>query len=114
MIKNDMEIIGFGLERFGKMASIRTTQICDVIEIKKVAQIYGHRIGAMFLTNHSSHPDCSYPKLSDSEYIIQPGTKLVVIHKGKAETKFRQSYVTVVHNQHEFDIMASDLRRFCK
>ena len=96
------------------MASIRTTKIGDTIEIKKVAQIYGHRIGAMFLTNHSSSPYCRYPKLSDSEYIIQPGTKLAVIYKGKAETKFRESYVTVVHNQHEFDIMASDLRRFCK
>ena len=96
------------------MASIRTTKIGDVVEIKKVAQIYGHHPDMRFLTNHSSHPYCSYPKLSDSEYIIQPGTKLVVIHKGKAETKFRESYVTVVHNQHEFDIMASDLRRFCK
>lgn len=96
------------------MASIRTTNIGDTIEIKKVAQIYGHCIGAMFLTNHSSSPYCSYPKLSDKQYVIQPGTKLAVIYKGKAETKFRESYVTVVHNQHEFDIMASDLRRFCK
>ena len=96
------------------MASIRTTKIGDTIEIKKVAQIYGHRIGAMFLTNHSSSPYCSYPKLSDNERIIQPGTKLVVIGKGKAETKYRQSYVTVVYNQHKFDIMASNLRRFCE
>lgn len=96
------------------MASIRTTQIGDTIEIKKIAQIYGHHPDGRFLTNHSSHPDCSYPKLNDPQYIIQPGTKLAVINKGKAEIKFRESYVTVVHNQHTFDIMASDLRRFCK
>ena len=96
------------------MASIRTTQIGDTIEIKKICQIYGHHPDLRFLTNHSSHPDCSYPKLNDPQYIIQPDTKLSVIAKGKAETKYRESFVTVVHNQHEFDIMASDLRRFCK
>ena len=95
------------------MASIRTTKVGDTLTIKKIAQIYGHHPNGRFLTNHSSHPDCSYPKLNDPQYIIQPGTKLAVINKGKAETKFRESYVTVVHNQHEFDIMSSDLRRFC-
>ena len=96
------------------MASIRTTNVGDTIEIKKICQIYGHRPDGRFLTNHSSHPDCSYHKLNDPQYIVQPGTKLAVIDKGPAETKYRQSFVTVVHNQHEFDIMASDLRRFCK
>ena len=96
------------------MASIRTTQIGDTLEIKKICQIYGHSPDGRFLTNHSSHPDCSYPKLSDSQYIVQPGTKLAVIAKGKAQTKFSESYITVVHNQHTFDITASDLRRFCK
>ena len=96
------------------MASIRTTNVGDTITISKLAQIYGHHPETRFLTNHSDHPDCSYPKISDDECIIQPGTKLAVINKGKAETKYRQSYVTVVHNQHKFDIMASDLRRFCE
>ena len=96
------------------MASIRTTNVGDTITISKLAQIYGHHPDGMFLTNHSDHSDSSYPKLSDPQYIIQPGTKLAVINKGKAETKFRQSYVTVVHNQLKFDIMASDLRRFCE
>ena len=96
------------------MASIRTTNVGDTLTIKKIAQIYGHNPNGRFLTNHSSHPYSSYPKISDSQYIIQPGTKLAVIGKGPAETKFRESYVTVVHNQHEFDIMASDLRRFCE
>ena len=96
------------------MASIRTTNIGDTLIIKKIAQIYGHNPDMMFLTIHSDHPDCSYPKISDVEQIIQPGTKLVVIGKGKAETKYRQSYVTVVYNQHKFDIMASNLRRFCE
>ena len=96
------------------MASIRTTNIGDTLTIKKIAQIYGHNPNMRFLTNHSSHPDSSYPKLSDPQYIVQPGTKLAVIDKGPAQTKFRESYVTVVHNQHTFDIMASDLRRFCE
>ena len=95
------------------MASIRKTNVGDTITTKKIAQIYGHNPNGRFLTNHSSHPECAYPKLDDPQYIIQPGTKLAVIGKGKAETKFRESYVTVVHNQHTFDIMASDLRRFC-
>ena len=96
------------------MASIRKTNVGDTLEIKKICQIYGHNPDVRFLTNHSSHPECAYPKLSDPQYIVQPGTKLAVIDKGPAETKYRQSYVTVVHNQHEFDIMASDLRRYCK
>lgn len=96
------------------MASIRTTQIGDTLEIKKICQIYGHNPNIRFLTNHSSHPDCSYPKLNDPQYIIQPGTKLAVIDKGPAKTKYRTSFVTVVHNQHKFDIMTPDLRRFCK
>ena len=96
------------------MASIRTTKIGDTLTIKKIAQIYGHHPDGKFLTNHSSHPDSSYPKLNDPQYILQPGTKLPVIYKGSSQTKFRESYVTVVHNQHKFDIMSSDLRRFCK
>ena len=96
------------------MASIRKTNIGDTLTIKKLSQIYGHHPDLRFLTNHSSHPDCSYPKISDPQYIVQPGTKVAVIGKGKAQTKFRESYVTVVHNQHTFDIQASDLRRFCE
>ena len=95
------------------MASIRTTKIGDTLTIKKTAQIYGSS-NMRFLTNHSNHPHSVYPAISDSQYIIQTGTKLAVIDKGPAETKFKESYVTVVHNQHTFDIMASDLRRFCE
>lgn len=96
------------------MASIRTAKIGDTLTIKKITQIYGSHTELRFLTNHSSHPDCAYPKLNDNEYIVQPGTKVAVIGKGKADTKYRQGFVTVVHNQHKFDIMASDLRRFCE
>ena len=96
------------------MASIRTTNVGDTLTIKKIAQIYGHNPAGRFLTNHSAHPYSTYPKLNDPQYIVQVGTKLAVIDKGPAQTKYRQSYVTVVHNQHKFDIMASDLRRFCK
>ena len=94
------------------MASIRKTQVGDTLTTKKIAQIYGHHPDGRFLINYSDHPYASYPKTSDPEYIIQPGTKLAVIDKGPAETKFKQGYVTVVHNQHKFDIQASDLRRF--
>ena len=96
------------------MASIRTTNIGDTLTVKKVAQIYGHNPDGRFLTNHSAHPYSAYPKISDPQYIIQPGTKLAVIDKGPAQTKWNESYVTVVHNQHKFDIRASDLRRFCE
>ena len=96
------------------MASIRTTNIGDTLEIKKIAQIYGHNPNGKFLTNHHNHLYCAYPKLDDPQYIIQVGTQLAVINKGPAQTKYRESYVTVKHNQHVFDIMASDIRRFCK
>ena len=96
------------------MASIRTTNINDVLTIKKVAQIYGHHPQMRFLTNHSNHPDCSYPKVQNHNDILKSGTQLKVIGKGKAQTKYRESYVTVIHDNQEFDIFASDLRRFCK
>ena len=96
------------------MASIRTTQIGDTLEIKKIAQVYGHRKDHLFLTNHSDHPYCQYPKITDTTHIITPNTKVAVIAKGKAQTKYRESFVTVVHNNITFDIMSSDLRRFCK
>ena len=96
------------------MASIRSTKIGDTLEIKKISQVYGHHKDHLFLTNHSSHPYSSYPKETNPSRIVQPGTKIAVIAKGKAETKYRESYVTVIHNNITFDIMASDLRRFCK
>lgn len=96
------------------MASIRTVQLGDTLEIKKIAQISGHHKDQLFLTNHSDHPYCPYPKTTDTSRIITPSTKVAVIAKGKAETKYRESFVTVAHNNITFDIMASDLRRFCK
>ena len=95
------------------MASIRTTNINDTLTIKKVAQIYGHHPQMRFLTNHSNHPYCSYPKVQNLNDILKPGTKLIVIGKGKPETKYSESYVTVMHNQQQFDIMATDIKRFC-
>ena len=91
------------------MASIRTTQIGDILEIKKIAQCYSR-----ILTNHSDHPDCNYPKTTNPDEILPVGTQLKVLDKGKAQTKWAQSYVTVSHKGKEFDILASDLRRFCK
>lgn len=90
------------------MASIRTTQIGDTIEIKKIAQF------SNILTNHSDSPYCQYPKATNPDEILPVGTQLKVLDKGKAETKWAQSYVTVSHKGKQFDILASDLRRFCK
>tara|TARA_B000000557_G_scaffold261120_1_gene259523 strand:- start:180 stop:470 length:291 start_codon:yes stop_codon:yes gene_type:complete len=96
------------------MALIRETEVNDVLVIKKVAQINGHHPKLRFLTNHSSHPGCSYGMVKNPNDILSVGTELKVIGKGKAQTKYRQSYVTVKHMQQEFDIFASDMRRFCK
>ena len=95
------------------MASVRKTNINDILTIKKVAQIYGHHPQIRFLTNHSNHPDSRYPKIQNPNDILKPGTQLTVIGKGKPETKYSESYVTVMHNQQQFDILASDIRRFC-
>jgi hypothetical protein len=91
------------------MASIRTTQIGDILEIKKISQCYSN-----ILTNHTDHSECQYPKTTNPDEILHVGTQLKVLDKGKAETKWAQSYVTVSYKGKEFDILASDLRRFCK
>ena len=91
------------------MASIRTTKVGDILEIKKIAQCYSN-----ILTNHTDNPYCQYPKTTNPDEILPIGTQLKVLDKGKAETKWAQSYVTVSHKGKEFDILASDLRRFCK
>lgn len=94
------------------MASIRTTKVGDTLTIKKIAQIYGFT-NYLFMTNHSDHPFSMYPKLSDPRKILPPGTKLVVVDKGKANTKYKLSYVTVKHGTVTFDILSDRLRRFC-
>lgn len=91
------------------MASIRTTQVGDILTIKKIAQCYSN-----ILTNHSDHPDCRYPKTVNPDEILTVGTQLTVLDKGSAQTKWAQSYVTVEHKGKEFDILARDLRRYCK
>jgi hypothetical protein len=93
------------------MASIRTTNIGDTLTIKKTSQIFGFSPSRLHLTSH--HANSAYGKASDKSKILQPGAKLKVINKGKAETKYRESYVTVTYNQYTFDIMASYLRNFC-
>ena len=91
------------------MASIRTTKIGDTLTIKKIAQCY-----SKILTNHTDHPDCQYPKTTNPDEILPVGTQLKVLDKGPAQTKWAQSYVTVSHNDKEFDILAADLRRYCE
>ena len=97
------------------MASIRTVQVGQYIEIKKIAQIYGNNPAMQFLTNHTNSPYGSYPKIKDPNKILTEGMKLQVIGKGKSQTKYRESYVTVIDNRkNTFDIMSSDLRKFFK
>jgi len=88
------------------MASIRSTNIGDTLTIKKTAQIFVNH-----LTNQ--HPDSPYGMTSDQSKILNFGTQLKVIGKGKAQTRYRDSYVTVTYNQYTFDIMSTDLRQFC-
>ena len=90
------------------MASIKTTNVGDTLIIKKIAQFN------KILTNHSSHRECFYPKTRDPNRILPVGTTLKVIDKGKRQTKWAESYVTVTdHRNNKFDILATELRRFC-
>lgn len=94
------------------MASIRSTQIGQYITVKKIAQVYGSNPKIQFLTNHTSHPASNYPKVEDPNKILDVGMKVQVIGKGKAQTKYCQSYVTVIDDRNnEFDIFSSDLKR---
>ena len=96
------------------MASIRSTQVGQFLTVKKIAQVSGHNPKIQFLTNHTSHPASNYPKEEDPNRILEVGSKVKVLSKGKAQTKYRQSYVTVCftdHRNNEFDIFASDLKR---
>lgn len=88
------------------MASIRSTNIGDTITIKKIAQF-----NKILTSHHSLSP---YGKTTDQSKILPVGTKLTVINKGAKETKWAESFVTVKHNNFQFDILSSDLRKFCK
>jgi|11_taG_2_1085331.scaffolds.fasta_scaffold20588_6 hypothetical protein len=97
------------------MASIRTIQVGQYIEIKKIAQIYGNNSAMQFLTTHTNSPYGSYPKEEDPNRILTKGMKVQVIGKGKSQTKYRESYITVIDNRkNTFDVMSSDLRKFFK
>ena len=94
------------------MASIRSTQIGSILTVKKIAQVSGHDPKIQFLTNHTNHPASNYPKEEDPNRILEVGTKVKVLSKGKAHTKYSQSYVTVIDDRNnEFDIFAPDLKR---
>ncbi len=97
------------------MASIRTIQVGQYIEIKKIAQIYGNNDDMHYLTLHTNSPYGSYPKTEDPNEILTVGMKVQVIGKGKSNTKYRESYVTVIDDRkNTFDVMSSDLRKFFK
>lgn len=94
------------------MASIRSTQVGQFLTVKKVAQVYGSNPNIQFLTNHTNHLASNYPKVEDPNRILEVGMKVKVLSKSKAQTKYRQSFVTVIdHRNNEFDIFASDLKR---
>ena len=94
------------------MTSIRSTQVGQYLVVKKIAQIYGNNPKIQFLTNHTDRPGNIYPKVEDPNYILTVGTQVEVIGKGKANTKYRESYVTVIDNRNnQFDVFASVLRK---
>ena len=96
-----------------EMASIRTVQVGQYIEIKKIAQIYGNNPVMQFLTAHTNSPYGSYPKINDPNKILTIRMKVQVIGKGKAQTRYNESYVTVIDDRKNiFDVMSSDLRKF--
>jgi len=94
------------------MASIRSTQVGQQLTVKKIAQIYGNNPKIQFLTSHTNHQYGNYPKAKDPNLILPIGTQVQVIGKGRANTKYSESYVTVIdHRNNQFDIFSSDLRK---
>ena len=94
------------------MASIRSTQVGQYLTVIKIAQIYGNNPKIQFLTNHTDHRYGNYPKVKDPNLILPVGTQVQVIGKGRANTKYSESYVTVIdHRNNQFDIFSSDLRK---
>ena len=92
------------------MTSIRSTQVGQYLTVKKIAQICGHNPKIQFLTSHTNRG--SYPKEEDLNRILDKGMRVQVIGKGKANTKYCESYVTVIDNRNnEFDIFASSLKK---
>ena len=93
------------------MASIRTTNVGDTLTIKKECGISSM---AAYSFLKPSHPLSAYGVETNPNDILQAGTKLAVIYKGKPNTKYRQSYVTVNLQGRNFDIFASYIKRFCQ
>ena len=93
------------------MASIRSTKVGQHIELKKIAQIYCNKY-MNYLTSHTDSAYSSYPKVTDPSKILTVGMKFKVISIGKPQTRYTESYVTVIDNRNnKFDIFASDLRK---
>ena len=96
------------------MVSIKNIKVGDTLTIKKIAQLYDVDKNGHILTGHTNHPYCPYPKTTNSKKILTVDTKLKVVAKGKAQTKYATSYATAVYNNIQFDIFSTDLKRFCK
>jgi hypothetical protein len=100
------------------VASIQNINIGDSIVVNKKCAISS--LSALrFL--HSAHPNSSYGETTNPDILLAPNDKLIVIGKGKRQTKYAQSYITckiitaaTSTYQNEFDIFADDIKRFIK
>jgi len=85
------------------------------IEIIKNAQIYGHHVENMFLTNRSNHYLCPYPMLPDPTSHLNPGDILQVLEVHEPNTKHGPSCIMVENDNHKpFYIFQPDWKRFIK
>ena len=85
------------------------------IEIVKNAQVYGHHVDKMFLTNRSKHYLCPYPVLKDPASHLNPGDILQVLEVHKPNTVYGPSCILVGNDSHKpFYILQTELKRFVK
>ena len=76
----------------------------------KTCQIYGTP-NFLFLTNHSSHPLASYPKITQSSRIIDVGDSIVVKSYNKNH-KVINNHVICEYNGIEFIVFNGEIGRF--
>jgi len=85
------------------------------IEIIKNAQVYGHHVENLFLTNRTNHYLCPYPMLLDPASHLNPGDILQVLEVHKPNTKYGPSCILVENDSHKpFYILQTELKRFVK
>ena len=87
------------------------------LEVIKEAQVYGDvGRGWGFLTNRSTHPLSFYPAIQDATYHLNPGDRLTALRFKKSVDGRRNCGVWVSRDSDgmEFEILASDLKRYIK